>query len=48
MKKIETIKRMPTEYEKNEYKKHKQKDIEIIGSVCLVIMVIAVSLLIIG
>ena len=48
MKRIEVIKRMPTKHEIEEYKNRKKKDIEIIGGICTVIVVVAAGLLLIG
>lgn len=48
MKRIEVIKRMPTKHEIEEYRQHKKKDIEIIGGICMVIVVVTASLLLIG
>ena len=48
MKNIEVIKRMPTQHKLEEYKKSKRKDAEIIGSVCIIIIIAAASLLLIG
>lgn len=48
MKRIEVIKRMPTKHEIEEYKNREKKDIEIIGGICMVIVVVAAGLLLIG
>ena len=48
MKNIDVIKRMPTRHEMEVYKKRKKKDAEIIGGVCMAIIVVAAGLLLIG
>lgn len=48
MKRIEVIKRMPTKHELEEYRRHRKKDIEVIGGACLLVTIIAASLLLIG
>lgn len=48
MKKIEVIKRMPTRHELEEYRRHRRKDIEVIGGACMLVIIIAASLLLIG
>lgn len=48
MKKIEVIKRMPTRHELEEYRRHRKKDIEIISGTCVLVIIIAASLLLIG
>lgn len=42
------MKRLPTQYEMRQKEKQKKKDMEIIGGVCMIVLVIAAGLLLIG